>query len=464
MLYEQLNGVTMLSDNVSAMIVVAIILIVTYILISTEKMNKTLAALLGAIGIIIFVKATAIATGFEVEIFTDAELFGEIIDWRTITIVVSVLVIVEVSRTSGLFDWITIRIIKLTEGEPTKIFLYMNLLTFGLAALLGAVAAFIIVGALTLVVTRNMQLDPQPFIISEIMVANSAGVSTVISSFVNILIAARYQLAPEHFLTYEGFIVLGLPIGALLVVTNLFLFKLLYGKKIQEEAANASMDLKASLLGLDEWQVVRSRPIFYRSAILLIGTIVAFIIASFIAIPFYVVALTSAILFILFSGIRIEIILRKLDWEMAIFFVGIFIIVGGAHKVGLLELFAESIGTAAGGNKYVLWIILIWLSAVLSGFMDNISVAAVLVFVIPTLAAIGFNETSIIWAVILGANLGANITPIGGVANIVAVSLLEKEGTHISWFEFIKLGGIITIANLAVATGYIFLLSAILGW
>jgi len=92
----------------------------------------------------------------------------------------------------------------------------MNLLTFGLAALLGAAPAFIIVGALTIVVTRNMQLDPQPFIISEIMVANSAGLSTVIGSFVNILIAARYQLAPEHFLTYEGFIILGLPIGVLL--------------------------------------------------------------------------------------------------------------------------------------------------------------------------------------------------------------------------------------------------------
>ena len=92
----------------------------------------------------------------------------------------------------------------------------MNLLTFGLAALLGAAPAFIIVGALTIVVTRNMQLDPQPFIISEIMVANSAGLSTVVGSFVNILIAARYQLAPEHFLTYEGFIILGLPIGVLL--------------------------------------------------------------------------------------------------------------------------------------------------------------------------------------------------------------------------------------------------------
>ncbi len=235
-------------------------------------------------------------------------------------------------------------------------------------------------------------------------------------------------------------------------------------KRYKKKPRTHLLILKGSLLGLDEWQVVRSRPIFYRSAILLIGTIVAFIIASFINIPFYVVALTSAILFIFFSGIRIEVILRKLDWEIAIFFVGIFIIVGGAHKVGLLDLFGESIGSMAGGNKYVLWFIIIWLSAFLSGFMDNISVAAVLVFVIPTIAAIGFNETSIIWATILGANLGANITPIGGVANIVAISLLEKEGTNISWFDFIKLGGIITVANLAVATGYIFLLSAILGW
>ena len=116
------------------------------------------------------------------------------------------------------------------------------------------------------------------------------------------------------------------------------------------------------------------------------------------------------------------------------------------------------------GNKYILWIIIIWLTAFLSGFMDNIIVAAMMVFVIPTIATIGFNETSIIWATILGSNIGGNLTPIGGVANIVAISLLEKEGKHISWLDFIKIGGILTIANLVVATGYIFLLSAIFGW
>ncbi len=450
-------------NSTVAMIGIAIILIATYVLISTEKMNKTLAALLGGIGVILFVKVIFLTSG--IKIFTDAELFGELIHWRTITIVVSVLVIVEASRESGLFDFITIKIIKLTEGEPIKIFLYMNLLTFGLSALLGAAPAFIIVGALTLVVTRNMHLDPVPFIVSEIMTANSAGVSTVISSFVNILVASNYDLAHKYFLSYEGFIVLGLPIGVLLVITNLFLFKLLYGKKMQEETANISVDLKRTFLGLDEWQVVRSRRVFYIAAILLIGTIAAFIIASFINMPFYVVALTSAILFILFSDTRIEIILRQIDWEMAIFFVAIFILVGGAHKVGLLDIFAESISIVAGDNKYLLWFIIIWLSAILSGFMDNISVTAVLIFVIPTIATTGgFSETAIIWSTILGANLGANLTPIGGVANIVAIGLLKKEGNGISWLEFMKLGTLITIVNLVVATGYIFLISALLGW
>ncbi len=444
------------------MIIIAVIMIATYVLISTEKMNKTLAALLGGLGVLLFVKVTSLTTG--VEIFTDAEIFSELVDWQTITIVVSVLVIVEVSRESGLFDWLTIKLVKMTKGEPTKIFLYMNLLIFGLSALLGAAPAFIIVGSLTLVVTKNMQLDPVPFIFSEIMIANSGGVSTIISSFVNILVASRYDLAPEHFLSYEGFILIGVPIGIILVLTNFVLFKFLYGKQMKEATLSASADIKRIFTELDEWQVVKDRSAFYRTAILLVGTIVAFTIAGFINVPFFLVALTSAILFILFSGMRVEVILRKMDWEMALFFVGIFILVGGAHKVGLLDLFGESIGVMAGGNKYALWIIIIWLSAFLSGFMDNISVAAMLVLVIPTIAAIGFNETSVIWATILGANLGANLTPIGGVANIVAISLLEKEGTHISWLDFMKLGGFITIVNLAVATGYIILLSAVFGW
>ena len=210
---------------------------------------------------------------------------------------------------------------------------------------------------------------------------------------------------------------------------------------------------------------MKNRGAFYRSAILLIGTIVTFAVASFLNVPFFLVALTSAILFIFFADQRIEVLLHKVDWEMVIFFIAIFILVGGAHKVGILDIFAESIGGLSGGNKYALWVILIWMTGILSGFMDNVSVTAVLIFVIPTIAATGgFNETAIIWATILGANLGASLTPIGGVSNIIGIGLLEKEGTHISWLDFIKLGSIITFLDLAVATGYLVLLATIFGW
>jgi Na+/H+ antiporter NhaD/arsenite permease-like protein len=193
---------------------------------------------------------------------------------------------------------------------------------------------------------------------------------------------------------------------------------------------------------------------------------VTFALASLINVPFFLVALTSAILFIFFSDNRIEVLLHKVDWELVIFFVAIFILVGGAHKVGILDIFAENIGGLSGGNKYLLWVILVWMTGILSGFMDNVSVTAVLVLVIPTIAAtsVNFNETSIIWATILGANLGASLTPIGGVSNIIGIGLLEKEGKSMSWLDFIKLGSIITFIDLAVATGYLVLLASIFGW
>ncbi|WP_287582874.1 SLC13 family permease [Candidatus Borrarchaeum sp.] len=452
----------MSTNSLISMIGITIILIATYALISTEKINKTVAALVGGLGVLIFVKVTFLTTG--VEVFSDAEIFSELIDWQTITIVVSILIVVEAARESGLFDWITIKIVKLTKGEPIRIFLYMNLLTFGLSALTSS-PAFVIVGALTLVVTKNLDLDPLPFLVSEIMIANTAGVCTVISSFVNILIASNYNLDPVYFLSYGAFAALAIPIGGLLVVVNLIVFKLIYGKRLQKDAETLSEDLKRTLIGLDEWLVVKNRSAFYRSAFLLIGTITTFAVASFINVPFFLVALTSAILFIFFSDKRIEVLLHKVDWEMVIFFIAIFILVGGAHKVGILDIFAESIGGLSGGNKYLLWIILVWMTGILSGFMDNVSVTAVLIFVIPTIAATGgFNETAIIWATILGANLGASLTPIGGVSNIIGIGLLEKEGTPISWLDFIKLGSIITFVDLAVATGYLFLLATIFGW
>jgi len=449
-------------NGLISMIGITIILIATYVLISTEKINKTLAALLGGLGVLIFVKVTFLTTGFEV--FTDTEIFSELIDWQTITIVVSILIVVEAARESGIFDWITIKIVKMTKGEPIRIFLYMNLLTFALSALTSS-PAFVIVGALTLVVTKNLDLDPSPFLMSEIMIANTAGLCTVISSFVNILIASNYNLDPARFLSYGAFAALAVPIGGLLVVVNLIVFKLIYGKKLQKDAEKLSEDLKKTLIGLDEWLVVKNRGAFYRSAILLISTITTFAIASFLNVPFFLVALTAAILFISFADQRIEVLLHKVDWEMVIFFIAIFILVGGAHKVGILKIFAESIGGLSGGNKYLLWVILVWMTGILSGFMDNVSVTAVLIFVIPTIATTGgFNETAIIWATILGANLGASLTPIGGVSNIIGIGLLEREDAHISWLDFIKLGSFITFVDLAVATGYLFLLANIFGW
>jgi len=417
---------------------------------------------IGWIRSFIFVKVTFLTTG--IEIFSDAAIFSELIDWQTITIVVSILIVVEVARESGLFDWITIKIVKLTKGEPIRIFLYMKLLTFALSALTSS-PAFVIVGALTLVVTKNLDLDPLPFLVSEIMIANTAGVCTVISSFINILIASNYNLDPVHFLSYGGFAALAVPIGGLLVVINLLVFKLIYGKKLQEAGENLSPDLKRTLIGLDEWLVVKNRSAFYRSAVLLISTIVTFAVASLINVPFFLVALTSSILFIFFSDNRIEVLLHKVDWEMLIFFVAIFILFGGAHNVGILDIFAENIGGLSGGNKYLLWVILVWMTGILSGFMDNVSITAVLVLVIPTIAATGgFNETSIIWATVLGANLGASLTPIGGVSNIIGIGLLEKEGKSMSWLDFIKLGSIITFIDLAAATGYLVLRASIFGW
>ena len=418
--------------------------------------------MIGWIRSFIFVKVTFLTTG--IEIFSDAAIFSELIDWQTITIVVSILIVVEVARESGLFDWITIKIVKLTKGEPIRIFLYMKLLTFALSALTSS-PAFVIVGALTLVVTKNLDLDPLPFLVSEIMIANTAGVCTVISSFINILIASNYNLDPVHFLSYGGFAALAVPIGGLLVVINLLVFKLIYGKKLQEAGENLSPDLKRTLIGLDEWLVVKNRSAFYRSAVLLISTIVTFAVASLINVPFFLVALTSSILFIFFSDNRIEVLLHKVDWEMLIFFVAIFILFGGAHNVGILDIFAENIGGLSGGNKYLLWVILVWMTGILSGFMDNVSIPAVLVLVIPTIAATGgFNETSIIWATVLGANLGASLTPIGGVSNIIGIGLLEKEGKSMSWLDFIKLGSIITFIDLAAATGYLVLRASIFGW
>jgi len=439
------------------------ITLVTYALIATEKMHRTLAALGGAIATLIALRSTGL--------MHDLEAALGLVDWGVILIIISVAIVSEIAKDSGLFDYITIKIIKKSKGEPEKLLLYFAFLMLLLSALLGDVPAFMILCTLTIMVTKGLDLNPVPYIMTEIIVANATAMVTVVASFVNLLVAGYFKMNPAYFLSYVGYIAIGLPFALITLFITYFYMKRYYRKDIHREGVNKTEleKLKKSIMALNEKDFIKDPRFFRNSAVILIVTLALFATSSFIGLPFYVVGLIGAFAFIFMSGIDPIDAFHRVDWSLIFFLMGLFIVVGGLNETGLLVAAGSAIGMASGGSLPLLIIVITLFAGTVSGFLDDISVTTALIYTVPgilaALTSLGspISPTPVLWSIMISANLGGNISPIGGVANIIGVTALQKEGAKQGWKQFFKVGIPLTYIFLGIAILYLTILSAVLG-
>ncbi|WXG43781.1 MAG: SLC13 family permease [Promethearchaeati archaeon SRVP18_Atabeyarchaeia-1] len=450
------------AQTVSAIFIA--ITLITYALIATEKMHRTLASLGGAISTLIALKIT----GKMPDLMDVISGSSPLVDWSVILIIISVAIVSEIAKDSGLFDFITIKMIKRSGGEPLKLLLYFSLLMVLLSALLGDVPAFMIVCTLTMMVTKGLDLNPVPYVMTEIIVANATAMVTVVASFVNLLVAGYFGMNPAYFLSYVGFLAIGLPFALIAMVVTYLYVKRFYRKDLQREGISRTEieKLKKSIMLLNEKEFIKDPKFFRNSAIILIGTLFLFAISSFIGIPFYVVGLIGAFAFIFMSGIDPLDAFHKVDWSLIFFIMGLFIVVGGLDRTGVLAAAGSAIGAAAAGSLPLLIIVITLFAGTISGFLDDISVATALIYTVkPMMVAAGLlTPTPILWAIMISANLGGNISPIGGVANIMGITALQKAGAKQGWKQFFKVGVPLTFIFLGLAMVYLIIVSALLGW
>nr|MDO8099505.1 SLC13 family permease [Candidatus Njordarchaeota archaeon] len=439
------------------------ITLVTYALIATEKMHRTLAALGGAIATLIALRITGL--------MPDLESALGLVDWGVILIIISVAIVSEIAKDSGLFDYITIKIIKKSKGEPEKLLLYFAFLMLLLSALLGDVPAFMILCTLTIMVTKGLDLNPVPYVMTEIMVANATAMVTVVASFVNLLVAGYFKMNPAYFLSYVGFIAIGLPFALMTMFITYFYTKRYYRKDIHREGVNKTEleRLKKSIMALNEKDFIKDPKFFRNSAVILTVTLALFATSSFIGLPFFVVGLIGAFAFIFMSGIDPIEAFHRVDWSLIFFLMGLFIVVGGLNETGLLVEAGSAIGMASGGSLPLLIVIITLFAGTVSGFLDDVSVTTALIYTVPgilvALASLGspISPTPVLWSIMISANLGGNLSPIGGVANIIGVTSLQKEGVKQGWKQFFKVAIPLTYIFLGLAIVYLTVLSAVLG-
>ena len=404
----------------------------------TEKADKTVISLLGAIATL-----TLLSMRLNVPLIDGLKyVISHYVDFPTLIIMFSVLIIGEVIGEAGVFQWLSIKLVKVTKGDIKKIMLLLVILTIVLSAFLTIVAAAVIMSRLTVTISKALDVDSRPFLITEAVSISIGGLTSLIASPASILISQ------EENLTFVFFVITTMPFAVVMaVIVSLILLKIV---KIPNEVP---ADRKQVLMEFDEWSVVPSRALFYLTIVIIIGMTIGFFIY-----PAFIVAFTGATLFLLIRQLPFDKVAEKIEWSDILFFIGIFTIVGGVEETGVLEEIGHLLAEISAGNVIIPLLLIQWVSGIASGFLDEVTIALTFLPIIRELVATGgfqLYKIAFITALILSTNLGGCLTPIGTPANLIILSTAKKEGKIVSFSEFIRLGAIIVLINLVAASLYI---------
>lgn len=429
------------------------IFITSYALIVSEKIDKTKIALIGA-GLMIILK-----------IVDQHEAFYEdkyAIDYNVIFLLIGMMIIVNILSKTGLFQFLAIKSAKLAKGDPLLILIFFACITAILSALLDNVTTVLLLVPVTLYIADELELDPFPFLITEIMASNIGGTATLIGDPPNIMIASKVQL------TFMDFIYHMAPAVVFIFFFFLLTIKFLFGKKL-----HVREEVKQKLLAVDEYTLIKDYSLLKKSLIVLGMVILGFVTHGTLHYEPATIAIFGAAILLIVSKEDPHHVLRDLEWPTIFFFMGLFIIVGAVVKVGLISKLSEGMILLTKPNTesmFVTSIATLWFSAVSSAIVDNIPFVASMTPLIMDTAHTVFPEgvdfKSVIqhptlmpvwWSLALGACLGGNGSPVGASANVITIGLAGRAGHPISFKKFITYGIPITLQTMVVSTIYIWL-------
>ena len=417
------------------------LLILAYIFIATEKIPKVTIALLGA-GITIFLGLVS-----QDKMVADAlnpHYFINFVDFNVIFLLVSMMIIVNISTRSGVFTWIANELLKHTKGHPIKILIALGLFTAFTSAFLDNVTTVILVLPITFAIARKLEIDPLPYLLTEIFSSNIGGTATLIGDPPNIIIGSAAGFSFMDFIWN-----LTLPV-ALIMVLVLILLTLIFKKKLHADA-----EKMAEVANLDNSQTITDKNLMFRSMFVLGMVILGFVTHDITHIQTCIAAMLGASVLLLFE--KPTDILRDVEWNTIFFFIGLFIIIGGVEASGGIKLMAEWILKVTQGSQEAASMLILWASGMISGVIDNIPYTATMAPMLSVIEkSMGADYTfPLWWCLSLGACLGGNLTIIGAAANVIVSENAAAEGHPIAFMRFLKYGIAVVTISLAVCTLYI---------
>lgn len=411
------------------------VFIITYALIMSEKVHRAIAALLG--GMILIIGG----------VLSQDKAIAHI-DWNTLGLLIGMMIIVGITRRTGVFQYLAIKAVRIAKGEPIRILIALATITAILSAFLDNVTTVLLIVPITFTIADSMDLNPIPFLMSQILASNIGGTATLIGDPPNIMIGSQTHLGFVDFLLNLTPIIIVIHIATMLV------FYFLYRKKLQ-----VTEDVKAKIVRVNPLDEIKDFALLKKSGLVLGLTILGFILHQTFHLESATIALTGAALLMLIAREEPEDILLAVEWPSIFFFLGLFIVVGGLVETGLIDQMAKWAMTATAGNFKLTGMLILWLSAIASAFVDNIPFVATIIPLIHQMGNIGGLTPQALeplwWALSLGACLGGNGTIIGASANVIVAGLAEKNGFKLSFLSFMKLAFPLMILAILISMVYL---------
>lgn len=417
------------------------ILLIAYIFIALDKIPKVTIALLGA-GITILLGL--VSQSKSVNGILNPDYFINFVDFNVIFLLVSMMIIVSIAARSGMFNWIANELLKLTKGHPKLVLLTLGIFTAVTSAFLDNVTTVILIMPVTFFIAEQLEINPLPFLITEIFASNIGGTATLIGDPPNIIIGSAAGLSFMDFVRE----LTGVVSVILIVVIALMMF-------IFRKSLVADAEKMKAVANLDNSKTITDFPLMIRSAVILVLVILGFVLHDVTHIETCVTAMLGASVLLLFE--KPKDILCDVEWNTIFFFIGLFIIIGGLDASGGIALMAKWILNITQGSQNAASMLILWASGLISGVIDNIPYTATMTpMLLEIQKTMGADYTyPLWWCLSLGACLGGNMTIIGAAANVIVSETSAHKGHPISFMGFLKYGVVTMLISLLISSVYI---------
>ncbi len=417
------------------------VFLAVYIVITLEIVNKAVAVLLGVTVLLIFrVVDEHTAMGF--------------IDFETIMLLLGMMAIVAILKKTMLFSFVSVKIAELTQGSPLKILILFSIVTAFLSAFLDNVTTVLIVIPIVIQLTAGMGLDPKIYIISQAVISNIGGTATLIGDPPNIIIGSKVGLTFNQFIFN-----LAIPVLIAMCAAMLFIW-ITNREKFKPINTNLTTLFSVQLLLekiRNEFLSVKIDKMLVSKSLACLAIVVGlFVTQTITRISPGVASIFVAMLLFVISKVDVEQMLEEIEWNTLLFFAGFFVMIGILEEKGVIEWLAHNVFLRVGNNPYLMVLMVLWVSGIASGFLDNIPFTIAMIPIVNLMQASNPIPNNILWwALVLGACFGGNLTMLGASANIVTVGIAKKSGHNISFFEFMKSSALIALITLVISSIYL---------